>query len=531
MDNNQMRPEASGQPKIQNGMNPAEISDQGSANNAAYQNVNGAPATPPKKSKTGFIALGIILGVLLLGVGGFFVLKSIEKNNMESAESVVMAFMKDYDRLRLEDAYELFHPDVREETIEDQLDKYSLSDLEELEDYLDMYFGGLDVEYEIDKSKRLSKEELEDVLSEVHHTLRVRLDISRAYAYRVTETFSGENGTLEIIEQYVVGKEDGEWYIIAISTDKIVKDDVTFTISGNEDEVLDTLAAFMEAYGRLDVETAYQFFHPDVKDAIVGLILDNVSLDSLDDYVEVLSGYYGGFSTEYEVLQSKFLSDSELEDLISDTEEFYEIQIDADFSEGYACEIQETISGDNGAAVVIETFYFVKEDGQWYILDIITNELVNNDVQSQNTLDPVISEDNSEGFASGEDAMDQYMREYSLMNLEEVFNTVHPLIRDTYVQLFLSKNNVSSVEEFEAQIASSFPGLNYTYNITEQYQLSEEELESFLLYIYETYGVQLDLSECIVYSVAETYETSNNTLDLTEVIAVGKDGEKWFIIG
>ncbi|MDE6529200.1 MAG: hypothetical protein K2K96_00335, partial [Lachnospiraceae bacterium] len=485
------------------------------------------PQTPPKKSKVGFIILGIILAILLLGVGGFFLWKSIEKSNLEAGEAVIMAFMKDYDRLRLEDAYEHFYSDVREETIEDQLDKYSVSDLDELGDFLDMYFGGLDVEYEINKSKRLSKEELEDVLSEVYSTLRVRLDISKAYAYQVTETFSGKNGTLKLIEQYVVAKEDGEWYIIAILTNKIVKDDVTFTFSENEDDVLDTLEAFMEAYGRLDLESAYQFFHPDVKDTIIELIMGNFSLD---EYAEALSGYYGGYSLEYEVLQSRYLSDRERNDLISETEEYYGVRFNADFSDACACEIKETISGDNGTAVIIETFYFGKEDGQWYILDITTDELVDSDVQIQNPGGSVSGYDDSEGFDSGEDALDQFVQKFYPFNLEESFKAVHPVIREAYLQRTLDYNNVSSIEEYDALVTSTFGYFEYTYEITEQYKISDDELKNLLSYVYRTYGVQLNLSECILYSIAETYELSDETVNLTEVIAVGKDGDKWYVI-
>lgn len=489
------------------------------------------PQTPPKKSKVGFIILGIILAVLLLGVGGFFLWKSIEKSNLEAGEAVIMAFMKDYDRLRLEDAYELFHPDVREETIEDQLDKYSVSDLEELGDFIDMYYGGLELEYEINKSRRLSKEELEDVLSEVYKTLRVRLDISKAYAYQVTETYSGKNGTTKIIEQYVVAKEDGEWYIIVISTNKIVKDNVTFTFSGNEDDVLDTLEAFMEDYGRLDVEAAYQFFHPDVKDAIIELILDNVSLDSLEEYAEVLSGYYGGYSIEYEVLQSRYLSDRERDDLISETEEYYGVQFDSDFSDACACEIKETISGDNGTAVIIETFYFGKQDGKWYILDIITEELVDTDVQSQNPEGSVSGYDDSEGFDSGEEALDQFISEY-FINLKESYKAVHPMLRDTYLQLTLDLYNVNSVEEYDAKMASSLGDLKLTYNFTEQYNFSDEDLESVLPTIYVTYGVQLDLSACISYLITwEFHETDDEIVDsIEEIVVVGKDGDKWYVI-
>ncbi len=499
-------------------------------NNQMGMETFGQQQTPPKKSKVGFIILGIILAVLLLGAGGFFAWKSIENSNIESGEAVIMAFMKDYDRLRLEDAYELFHPDVREEIIEDQLDKYSVSDLEELGDFLDMYYGGLSVEYEINKSKRLSKEELEDVLSEVYSTFRVRLDISKAYAYQVTETFSGKNGTTKIIEQYVVAKEDGEWFIVVISTNKIVKDDVTFTFSENEDEVLDTLRAFMEVHGRLDIESAYQFFHPDVKDVITELVLNKFSLNSLDEYAEYLDEYYGGYSLEYEVLQSKYLSDSELEDLISQVEEYYGVQFDSDFSDGYVCEIKETTFGDNGTAVFIETFYFGKQDGKWYILNIYTNEQVSSDVQSPDPGSSAGGYDASEGFDSGEDALDQFVREYGLMNLEGFSKAVHPLLRDAYVQLMLEKNNVSSVEEYDAYMATTFPDLKLTYQITNRYKLTDEELESFLSFTYERYGVQLDLSECIFYALSETYETSDGTEDWTDVIVTGKDGDKWYVI-
>lgn len=498
-------------------------------NNQMGMETFGQPQTPPKKGKVGFIILGIILAVLLLGIGGFFAWRSIEKSNLEAGEAVIMAFMKDYDRLRLEDAYELFHPDVREETIENQLDNYSLSDLEELEDYLDMYYGGLELEYEINKSKRLSKEELEDVLSEVYHTFRVRLDISQAYAYRVTETFSGENGTLKIIEQYVLGKEDGEWYIIAVSTEKIVKDNVTFTFPEEEDDVLDTLEAFMEDYGRLDLEAAYQFFHPDVKNAITELILTNFS-DNLEDYADVMIEYYGGYIIDYEILETRYLSDREREELISDTEEYYGVQFDSDFSDACACEIKETISGDNGTAVITEMFYLGKQDGTWYILDIITEVFGNTDIQSQNPGGSVSGYDDSEGYDSGEEALDQFIREYGNMNIEASYEAVHPALREAFLQVFLENKNASSVEEYEAAMTNSYGSFTFTYEISEQYTLSGEELEAFLFHIYETYGIQLDISVCNLYAIVETYETGDDTENLTEVIAVGKDGNKWFVV-
>ncbi len=490
-------------------------------------------ATPPKKNKVAkvvFIILGIVLAVLLLGVGGFFAWGARETKNLEAGEALIMAFMKDYERLKLEDACELFHPDVREEMIENQLDMYSVSDLEELEDYLDMYFGGLELEYEINKSTRLSKEELEDALSEIYSAYKVRLDISQAYAYQVTETYSGKNGTLKVVGQYIVAKEDGEWYIIAIFRNKVVKNDVTFTLTENEDDVLNILEAYMEAQERLDMESAYQFFHPDVKDTIMEHVLDKVALNSLDEYTEALVEYYGGYSLEYEVLHSKYLSDSEKEDFISQAKEYYGEQFDSDFSDIYVCQIKETISGDNGTAVFIQTLDFGKQDGKWYILNIYTDEQVSSDVHIPDQGSPVGGYDASEGFDSGEEALDKFVRKFDPPNLEESFKAVHPLIREAYLQRTLDYRNVSSVEEYDALVASTFGDFEYTYEITEQYKISDDELKNLLAYIYRTYGVQLNLSECILYSIAETYELSDETVNLTEVIAVGKDGDKWFVI-
>ncbi len=507
--------------------------DNNMDNNQMGMETSVQPATPPKKGKgvkVVFTILGIILAVLLLGVGGFFAWGARENKNLEAGEALIMAFMKDYDRLKLEDAYELFHPDVREEMIEGQLDLYSASDLEELEDYLDMYFGGLELEYEINKSKRMSKEELEDVLSEIYSAYKIRLDISQAYAYQVTETYSGKNGTLKVVDQYIVAKEDGEWYIIAIVRNKVVKDDVTFTLTENEDEVLDILEAFMEAQERLDMESAYQFFHPDVKDTIMESFLDKVALNSLDEYAEALDEYYGGYSSEYEVLHSKYLSDSEMEDFILQAKEYYGEQFDSDFSDIYVCQIKETISGDNRTAVFIRTFHFGKQDGKWYILNIYTDEQVSSDVHISDQGSSAGGYDVSEGFDSGEEALDQFVQKFNTVNLEESFKAVHPVIREAYLQRTLDYHNVSSVEEYEALTASTFGDFEYTYEITEQYKISYAVLLNLLYYIYRTYGVQLDLSECILYSISETYELSDETVNLTEVIAVGKDGDKWFVI-
>lgn len=346
----------------------------------------------------------------------------------------------------------------------------------------------------------------------------------------MTETYSGKNGTLKVVDQYIVAKEDGEWYIIAVFTKKVVKNNVTFTLTADEDEVLDTLEAFMEVYGRLDVESAYQFYHPDIKDAVTELVLGNVSLDSLEEYAEVLSSFYGGYSIEYEVLQSRYLSDKELEDFISETEEFYGMQFNADFSDACACQIQETISGDNGTAVILETFYFGKEDGKWYILDIVTDEYVSSDIQNPDQGSSAGGYDASEGFDTSEEALDQFIREYGNMNIEASYEAVHPVLRDAFLQVFLENKGASSVEEYEAAMANTYGSFTFTYEISEQYTLSDEELENFLVHIYETYGVQLDISICDLYAIVETYETGSDTVNLTEVIAVGKDGNKWFVV-
>ncbi|MDE6743570.1 MAG: hypothetical protein K2J95_06830, partial [Lachnospiraceae bacterium] len=333
------------------------------------------------------------------------------------------------------------------------------------------------------------------------------------------------NGTLKIIEQYVVGKEDGEWYIIAVSTEKVVKDNVTFTFPEEDDEPIDILDAWMVEFEQLNTETSFQLWHPTVRELAIEEILTEFS--SLDDYAESMHEYYGDLSIEYEILESRSLSEKEQEDLIARLEEYYGVQLQFDFSDAWVYDVQESCSSDPAEWVVIETYYFGKEDGKWYILDVRVKEMVSIDEKNP---DPVIWEDDFEGFDSGEEALDQFISEY-LIDLKESYNAAHPMLRDTYLQLTLELFNASSVEEYNAKMASAFGDSTLTYEINEQYLATDEELERYLSYIYETYGAQLDLSECILYSITlEIHEPNDEIVDFTEEIVVGKDGDKWYVI-
>lgn len=74
------------------------------------------------KKKTGFVIAGIIfVFLLLLGAGAFGMLKYREQQDKDASEEMISSFMKEYGHLRLEKAYELFHPDVRDGVIDELL--------------------------------------------------------------------------------------------------------------------------------------------------------------------------------------------------------------------------------------------------------------------------------------------------------------------------------------------------------------------------------------------------------------------------
>lgn len=502
----------------------------------------------PKKKKTGLV-IGISLCFILLlgsaaGVYGF--MKYHEQQDKEASEEVVSIFMKEYGRLNLEDAYETFHPDVRDIVIEEQLDKYMVSGFKGLEQYLDIYYGDMDLDYEIDESRRLKKEELEDILSEIHDSYREHLDISKAYVYQVTETFSGKNGTLKIREEYYVGRDEETWYIIAVTTDKVVKDDVSFSFSEYLAEILFGFNDIMnESISECDgenLENAFALLHPETRDMFVEAMLNNNNCENLQEYAEKVNSYYGGYSCELEIFQSYYLPEEEWKPILSQIEDYYGEKFDLQLPVVWAFDTKETFTGSNGTACVLETFYVGENDGQWYIIDVITNEVVSNTVVVPQAEDASQSDDVSQsedvgtsGYASADEAVEHYLQTFTRKEFFEAYNDYHPAIREYALQdaidLFGNQFGMGSLEELEELVNSAAgAGITFSYGIIDSMELGNEEKNHVLDMINDNYGVQLDISEMAAYWVQEDYKIYFKTIAVTAYIVVGKDDDRWYIL-
>ncbi len=198
--------------------------------NQPYPNNQGSlmgnNAAPPKKKKIGLV-IGLIAGFLVLAFVGFLAIGMVVRaNDKKESKKVIDTFFEGYNEQDFDKAYDVFHPDIRSQIKQAVLDANYVTSGAEFWILYDSYFGGFQAEYEINDSTRLSDDELKDVLSQVRSTFGADLEVDKAYAYKVTETYSGSNGSRVQIETIVVGKSDGKWYVVAASTDQIVSDDV-----------------------------------------------------------------------------------------------------------------------------------------------------------------------------------------------------------------------------------------------------------------------------------------------------------------
>lgn len=494
---------------------------------------NGALEAPPKKKKSGFvIAIIIFAFLLLLGAGAFGMLKYREQQDIDASGEMISAFMKAYGRLHLEKAYELFHPDVRDSVIDEQAEKYRMSGLEGMESYLDLYFGGMELDYEVETSKKLSEEELEDLLSEIDDSYDADLDISKAYVYYVTEVFSGENGTLKVREEYFVGKEEEDWYIIAVTTDKIVKNDVSFSITDYLTEMLeDFMDLYSEAINECDgekMEEAYSLMHPDMWDVFSEELLRLNSSQDMEEFVERRYALYGGFSVEYEILGINYLEEIEWRPLLIQIENYFETEFDFHLRGVWAFDIEETAWGNNGTTVVQETFFMGEEDGEWCIIDIVTNEILSDTLV--NPSQPTFTNASGGGYASAEEAIEQFFHAYENFDLVGAYMTFHPAIRDIALEYACHRNGASDVDEYEEMINDLFgDGLSITYTITQTMELSDDEAEALLSITWNNYGSNVNISDACLYLLEEHGEGSDASHDREELIFAGRDGDQWFL--
>lgn len=493
-------------------------------------NVNDALETPPKKKKTGFVIAGIIVVLLLmLGAGAFGMLKYREQQDMDASGEMIAAFMKAYGRLHLEDAYETFHPDIRDDVIEGQMEEYMMSSLKGVERYLDLYFGDMEMTYEIDGAEKLSKEELEDHLSEIDDSYDVELDISKAYVYYVTEVYSGENGTLKVRKEYYVGKEEEDWYIIEVTTDKIVKDDVSFSITDYLSEMIDD---FMDLYGEAisecdgrKMEDAYGLMHPEMRDLFIEQLLLQNSSEDLGEFVERRNSFYGGFSSEYEILDITYLEGREWNSVLRLIEDYFGTEFDFGMRGVWEFDLQETLSGNNGTVVTVENYFMGEEDGKWYIIDINTEEIISDTVVAPQ---PVYTGD--EGYASVEEAIEHYIHAYEDFDVEEAFMAFHPAIREYALAKACYNDGADDAEEYNEMINSLFGGsLTVTYTITSKEPLSESELEAFSYILWGSEVPPANISDACLCLLEEHYEGGGAALDIGELIMAGKDGGQWFL--
>ena len=193
-------------------------------NYSPYQmNPLGASDVLPGKKRKKWHILVIIMVVLLLAAAGLFAIGMIIQNNDKKESSEVLdTFIEGYNNQNFDEAYDTFHPYIRQQIKQNALDSNYVTDGEEFFELYDFYFGGLHVEYEINESEKLSEDDIQSLVSQIYSVYGVRMELDKAYAYEITETYSGSNGTMVQIETVIVGKDNDNWYIVAASTNEVV---------------------------------------------------------------------------------------------------------------------------------------------------------------------------------------------------------------------------------------------------------------------------------------------------------------------
>ena len=146
----------------------------------------------------------------------------IQNNDKKESSEVLDTFIEGYNNQNFDEAYDTFHPYIRQQIKQNVLDANYVTDGEEFFELYDSYFGGLHVEYEINESEKLSKNDIQSLVSQIYSAHGVRMELDKAYAYEITETYSGSNGTMVQIETVIIGKDNDNWYIVAASTNEVV---------------------------------------------------------------------------------------------------------------------------------------------------------------------------------------------------------------------------------------------------------------------------------------------------------------------
>lgn len=290
------------------------------------------------------------------------------------------------------------------------------------------------------------------------------------------------------------------------------------------------------------LENAFALMHPETGDMFLEALLRNNHCDDLQEYAEKVNSYYGGYFCELEILQSYYLTEEEWEPILSQIEDYYGVEFDLHLPVVWAFDTKETFTGSNGAACVLETFYVGEKDGQWYIIDVITNEVVSNTVDVSQSEDEPQEGDGSQsedmgtgGYASADEAVEHYLQTFARKEFFEAYNDYHPAIREYALQdaidLFGDQFGLASLEDLEELVNSAAgAGITFSYDIIDSMELGNEEKDQVLDMINDNYGVQLDISEMAAYWVQEDYKIYFKTIEVTAYIVVGKDDDGWYIL-
>ena len=135
---------------------------------------------------------------------------------------------------------------------------------------------------------------------------------------------------------------------------------------------------FFEGFENRDLEEAYEAFHPDYRDIMLGNVYLSAGVSDNEGYWDMQDTTFGSnLKVSYEV--KKISKVSNIDDVENKIKTAFGSKID--IKKAYSFTVEETYSGKNGTVVLQETIISGKTDGDWYIVYAITDEMLSNTVQ------------------------------------------------------------------------------------------------------------------------------------------------------
>ncbi|MCM1083531.1 MAG: hypothetical protein NC428_08640 [Clostridium sp.] len=128
------------------------------------------------------------------------------------------------------------------------------------------------------------------------------------------------------------------------------------------------------------------------------------------------------------------------------------------------------------------------------------------------------------------EVVDNFFKGYNDMDFDATYDTFHPQIRQTVKDGALAINGVENGSQFFELYDNYLGGMQVDYKIVNEKKVTDDELDRILSNMRVAYGVDLNVKKAYAYKVEERYYGSYNEINQTEVIVIGYDDGKWYVV-